>query len=396
MELNTYITPSNNEFKERIRETRYMSYNNVLSDEIKMLMDIDIVRDLANKAMHINNQLPYDVASLTARQIYLGEPITGIEIPMIEEEEEIINNDIIIEEPIFNKEDIIDDIIEEEIIDEVQEEIIEDSNDEIIDEVKEEIIEDSNEDIIDEVQEEIIEESNEEIIDDVENELEKTFDLSNMLSELPMGMLDEIPYKNMLDELPLGDDIKKDDELIIDDSLLEGLQKENKDDLLKITDEVINNSLDETVKEDSLDKLLDVLPENDNLLSNLPDIDNTQLIDNLSDKVLKDEPALENLPEIKGIEKDTLDNLLEEMPKQEELLDSLPETKLEDDSLKLNDGLDDLMVGLDNALPEHENLTKFSNNNTIESQSNDLLATLTNGFTMDFLDEPVVQKVKTR
>ena len=37
-----------------------------------------------------------------------------------------------------------------------------------------------------------------------------------------------------------------------------------------------------------------------------------------------------------------------------------------------------------------------NNNNNIESQSNDLLATLTNGFTMDFLDEPVVQKVKTR
>ena len=109
MELNTYITPSNNEFKERIRETRYMSYNDIISDEIKILMDIDIIRDLANKAMYINNQLPYDVASMTARQIYLGEPITGIEIPQIEiEEEEIVNdNEIVIEEPIIKEEIII-------------------------------------------------------------------------------------------------------------------------------------------------------------------------------------------------------------------------------------------------------------------------------------------------
>ena len=393
MELNTYITPSNNEFKERIRETRYMSYNNVLSDEIKMLMDIDIVRDLANRAMYINNQLPYDVASLTARQIYLGEPITGIEIPLIEEEEdEIINdNEIIIEEPIFEKEEIIDDI-EEEII---SEEII---SDEIIDEVKEEII------------------------DDTSDELEKTFDLSNMLSELPVGMLDEIPNKNMLDELPIGDEINNNNnDLIIDDSLLESLQKENNNDLLKITDEVLNNSLDNLPKEEfvvddllndlplendkkeeSLDGLLEELPKNDDLLENiLEDNSKEESLDSLLEELPKNDDLLNDLPELNNEKEEALDSLLEELPKNDNnLLDNLPEInnneEINDDLLLNENNLDDLMGNLESSLPNHEELVKFDNGIVNNNQTNDLLATLTNGFTMDFLDEPVMQKVKTR
>ena len=393
MELNTYITPSNNEFKERIRETRYMSYNNVLSDEIKMLMDIDIVRDLANRAMYINNQLPYDVASLTARQIYLGEPITGIEIPLIEEEEdEIINdNEIIIEEPVFEKEEIIDDI-EEEII---SEEII---SDEIIDKVKEEII------------------------DDTSDELEKTFDLSNMLSELPVGMLDEIPNKNMLDELPIGDEINNNNnDLIIDDSLLESLQKENNNDLLKITDEVLNNSLDNLPKEEivvddllndlpldndkkeeSLDGLLEELPKNDDLLENiLEDNSKEESLDSLLEELPKNDDLLNDLPELNNEKEEALDGLLEELPKNDNnLLDNLPEInnkeEINDDLLLNENNLDDLMGNLESSLPNHEELVKFDNGIVNNNQTNDLLATLTNGFTMDFLDEPVMQKVKTR
>lgn len=392
MELNTYITPSNNEFKERIRETRYMSYNNVLSDEIKMLMDIDIVRDLANRAMYINNQLPYDVASLTARQIYLGEPITGIEIPLIEEEDEIINdNEIIIEEPIFEKEEIIDDI-EEEII---PEEII---SDEIIDEVKEEII------------------------DDTSDELEKTFDLSNMLSELPVGMLDEIPNKNMLDELPIGDEINNNNnDLIIDDLLLESLQKENNNDLLKITDEILNNSLDNLPKEEivvddllndlpldndkkeeSLDGLLEKLPKNDDLLENiLEDNSKEESLDSLLEELPKNDDLLNDLPEFNNEKEESLDGLLEELPKNDNnLLENLPEInnkeEINDDLLLNENNLDDLMGNLESSLPNHEELVKFDNSIVNNNQTNDLLATLTNGFTMDFLDEPVMQKVKTR
>ena len=103
MVLHTYMTPRNNEFKERIKETRYMSYNDTISDDIKKLMDIDIVRDLANKAMYLNDKLPYDVASMNAKQIYLGEPIKGIEIPLIEEEEDIdlTSDGLYIENPNF-------------------------------------------------------------------------------------------------------------------------------------------------------------------------------------------------------------------------------------------------------------------------------------------------------
>ena len=54
------------------------------------------------------------------------------------------------------------------------------------------------------------------------------------------------------------------------------------------------------------------------------------------------------------------------------------------------------MGNLESSLPNHEELVKFDNSIVNNNQTNDLLATLTNGFTMDFLDEPVMQKVKTR
>ena len=90
MALNTFLTPKNNEFKSDLLMTRYMSEKEVLPDELRMLMDVDIIRDLALRTMHINPDMPYDLASLTARQVYLGEPITGIELPIITDDEEEI------------------------------------------------------------------------------------------------------------------------------------------------------------------------------------------------------------------------------------------------------------------------------------------------------------------
>jgi hypothetical protein len=289
MELNTYITPSNNEFKERIRETRYMSYNDIISDEIKILMDIDIIRDLANKAMYINNQLPYDVASMTARQIYLGEPITGIEIPQIEiEEEEVVNdNEIIIEEPI------------------IKEEIIINKDKENKKEIKEPIIEDPL------------------------DYLEKTFDLSNMLSELPMGMLDEIPMKNMLDELPLGEE-------------QEIINQETKNNNEKNEEEFETFPMDEIQEE-----------------INLPN-EHEKIDKNIS---FKDE--------------------------SNDLLDDLP-------SLKDMYDLDSLMGGLENTLPDNDNLIKFDTQIHKPNIDDDIIKSLSGNLTMDFYDEPIMQKVKTR
>ena len=447
MVLHTYVTPSNNEYKERIKETRYMSYSETLTDDIKRLMDIDIVRDLANKAMYLNDQLPYDVASITARQIYLGEPISGIEIPLIEEEDEEIEinndgllienphykeeninlspeniyadhvieelnkvedekiidlpiaeevisesvqNDIIIDSPIEEeiisesnindiitepaKENILDDSIIEEVISEpiqsdiivdlpVTEEIINEpvQNNIIIDSpIEEEIISESNindiiteslkEDVLDDsiIEEEIISEpipnneiiesniSNDNLIVDENDELEKTFDLSNMLSELPVGMLDEIPNKNMLDELPLGDEIKE-EELIINDDLLDSLQKENTSDLL----DIITNDIEEIKHDD--------------------------LLANINEEETKLEDLLPNLSE-------TLNNeTLEELP---DIADNI----LLDEPIKPFEQTQEIST-LD--LPNLDDTSK-------------MLASLTNGFTMDFQDEPVMQKVKTR
>ena len=117
MALNTFLTPKNNEFKSDLLMTRYMSEKEVLPDELRMLMDVDIIRDLALRTMHINPDMPYDLASLTARQVYLGEPITGIELPIITDDEEEI---------VFEEDNVIKDIIEEpkeEIIEEPKEEI---------------------------------------------------------------------------------------------------------------------------------------------------------------------------------------------------------------------------------------------------------------------------------
>ena len=104
MALNTFLTPKNNEFKSDLLMTRYMSEKEVLPDELRMLMDVDIIRDLALRTMHINPDMPYDLASLTARQVYLGEPITGIELPIITDDEEEI---------VFEEDNVIKDILEE-------------------------------------------------------------------------------------------------------------------------------------------------------------------------------------------------------------------------------------------------------------------------------------------
>ena len=593
MVLHTYMTPRNNEFKERIKETRYMSYNDTISDDIKKLMDIDIVRDLANKAMYLNDKLPYDVASMNAKQIYLGEPIKGIEIPLIEEEEDIdlTSDGLYIENPNFKvdsfetvapvipepvvvapvipepvapvveppaitnpesiyseeylkeqkkQEMIIDSSFVDELINEpnthIEEEVIDSSfvdklitesddnsvivnpsfvnqsedqssfdSSMIIENInhKEIISEPENNDLIIEnpVKEEIIMEEpikeeviGEEIIEETD-ELEKTFDLSNMLSELPVGMLDEIPTKDMLEELPIGEEPKKENGLIMSTDLLDSLQKENTNDLLDIinTDfenvkytDLITNKQEMPKKEIILEEetlineqlpdlisneepLLPELPEvasNENLLEELPkeevkeelimpeedlfgmaelaleenkndlltslDVDN--LIDDIKleetkEDLLEELPKLEsndellkpldiNLDEVK--EELTIDEqlpglnsneepLLPELPEassKEDLFEELPKEEILVEEPKKEDtnNLEDLSNLADNILatdtltsfePKKEKLESKVEKKSIDASSQ-LLADLTNGFTMDFLDEPVMQKVKTR
>ena len=387
--------------------------------------------------------------------------------------EEIIsepeNNDLIIENPV--KEEI---IMEEPIKEEV---------------IGEEII------MEDSVEEEIIEET---------DELEKTFDLSNMLSELPVGMLDEIPTKDMLEELPIGEESKKENGLIMNTDLLDSLQKENTNDLLdiintdfenvKYTDLItnkqempkkeiileqetlINEQLPDLISNEepllpelpevaSKEELLEELPkeevkeelimpeedlfgmaelaleENKNDLLTSLDVDN--LIDDIkleetkedlleelpklesNDELLKpldinldevkeeltideqlpglnsnEEPLLPELPEVSSKE-----DLFEELPK-EDLFEELPKEEILVEEPKKEDtnNLEDLSNLADNILatdtltsfePKKEKLESEVEKQSIDASSQ-LLANLTNGFTMDFLDEPVMQKVKTR
>ena len=617
MVLHTYMTPRNNEFKERIKETRYMSYNDTISDDIKKLMDIDIVRDLANKAMYLNDKLPYDVASMNAKQIYLGEPIKGIEIPLIEEEEDIdlTSDGLYIENPNFKVESfepvapvipepvvaapvikepvapvveptaitnpesiyseeylkeqkkqemIIDSSFVDELISEpnthIEEEVIDSSfvdklitepdassvianpafvnqnedqssfdnsmiieninHEEIISEpekidliienpIKEEIImeEPIKEEVIGE--EIIMEDSVEEEIIEETDELEKTFDLSNMLSELPVGMLDEIPTKDMLEELPIGEEPIKENGLIMSTDLLDSLQKENTNDLLdiintdfenvKYTDLItnkqempkkeiilekeplINEELPDLISneepllsstsldEDLLEELPEVTPKED-LFEELPkeevkeelinpekdlfgmaelaleenkndlleslDVDNLindikledtkeDLLEELpklesKDELLepldinleevKEEPTIdEQLPDLNSNDEPLLPELPEVAPK-EDLFEELPKEEVKEELLveepKKEDtnNLEDLSNLADNILatdtltsfePKKEELESKVEIQSIDASSQ-LLANLTNGFTMDFLDEPVMQKVKTR
>ena len=317
MALNTFLTPKNNEFKSDLLMTRYMSEKEVLPDELRMLMDVDIIRDLALRTMHINPDMPYDLASLTARQVYLGEPITGIELPIITDDEE----EIVFEE-------------------------------------------DKKEDIIEEPKEEIIEEPKEEIND-----------LINDVPEMDDLIEDSSSMDELINDIPKNDELANMDELIND--------APNDDELIEEPsgiDELINDS-------SSMDELIDD--------SNSID----ELIDDSSDKVnddgLKEELDLPGInDELKAIEETSTGELINDIDSNFEvekmdLFSDLPEENNEELDLFNNDISDNVLDALQDTLD-------VQNQPTMEDIEEKLGNTLTNGLSMDFLDEPVLQKVKTR
>lgn len=327
MALNTFLTPKNNEFKSDLLMTRYMSEKEVLPDELRMLMDVDIIRDLALRTMHINPDMPYDLASLTARQVYLGEPITGIELPIITDDEE----EIVFEE-------------------------------------------DKKEDIIEEPKEEIIEEPKEEIND-----------LINDVPEMGDLIEDSSSMDELINDMPKNDELANMDELIND--------APNDDELIEEPsgiDELINDS-------SSMDELIDDSNSIDELIENSSSMD--ELIDDSSDKVnddsLKEDLDLPGInDELKAIEETSTGELINDIDSNFEvekmdLFSDLPEENKEELDLFNNDISD-------NALDALQDTLDVQNQPTLEDIEEKLGNTLTNGLSMDFLDEPVLQKVKTR
>ena len=327
MALNTFLTPKNNEFKSDLLMTRYMSEKEVLPDELRMLMDVDIIRDLALRTMHINPDMPYDLASLTARQVYLGEPITGIELPIITDDEE----EIVFEE-------------------------------------------DKKEDIIEEPKEEIIEEPKEEIND-----------LINDVPEMGDLIEDSSSMDELINDMPKNDELANMDELIND--------APNDDELIEEPsgiDELINDS-------SSMDELIDDSNSIDELIEDSSSMD--ELIDDSSDKVnddsLKEELDLPGInDELKAIEETSTGELINDIDSNFEvekmdLFSDLPEENKEELDLFNNDISD-------NALDALQDTLDVQNQPTLEDIEEKLGNTLTNGLSMDFLDEPVLQKVKTR
>ena len=327
MALNTFLTPKNNEFKSDLLMTRYMSEKEVLPDELRMLMDVDIIRDLALRTMHINPDMPYDLASLTARQVYLGEPITGIELPIITDDEE----EIVFEE-------------------------------------------DKKEDIIEEPKEEIIEEPKEEIND-----------LINDVPEMGDLIEDSSSMDELINDMPKNDELANMDELIND--------APNDDELIEEPsgiDELINDS-------SSMDELIDDSNSIDELIEDSSSMD--ELIDDSSDKVnddsLKEDLDLPGInDELKAIEETNMGELINDIDSNYEvekmdLFSDLPEENKEELDLFNNDISD-------NALDALQDTLEVQNQPTLEDIEEKLGNTLTNGLSMDFLDEPVLQKVKTR
>ena len=392
MALNTFLTPKNNEFKSDLLMTRYMSEKEVLPDELRMLMDVDIIRDLALRTMHINPDMPYDLASLTARQVYLGEPITGIELPIITDDEEEI---------VFEEDNVIKDIIEEpkeEIIEEPKEEIndlindVSEMGDLIVDSPSmDELFSDipKNEELIEEPSgiNELIDDSSsmDELINDAPND--------NELIEEPSGIDELIDDSNSMDELI--DDSNSFDKLIDDSSSM---------------DELINdtNGFDELFNDSSnMDELFSDIPKNDELIEEPSGIDELidnsssmdELIDDSSDKVnddgLKEELVLPGInEELPKIEETSMGELFNDVDSNLEvekmdLFSDLPEENNEELELFNNDISD-------NALDALQDTLDAQNQPTMEDIEEKLGNTLTNGLSMDFLDEPVLQKVKTR
>ena len=328
MALNTFLTPKNNEFKSDLLMTRYMSEKEVLPDELRMLMDVDIIRDLALRTMHINPDMPYDLASLTARQVYLGEPITGIELPIITDDEEEI--------------------------------VFEEGN--------------LKEDIIEEPKEEIIEEPEEEIND-----------LINDVSDMGELIEDSNGMDELINDIPNNDELANMDELIND--------APNNDELIEDS-----NGIDDLIEDSSsIDELIEDPKGINELIDSSSSMD--ELIDDSSDKVnddgLKEEIDLPGInDELPIIDEIGMDELIDDIDSNFEIekmdiLSDLPEENNEELDLFNNDISD-------NALDALKDTLEVQNQPTMEDLEEKLGNTLTNGLSMDFLDEPVLQKVKTR
>ena len=67
----TFRTPTTDTVKEKVRETRYISNKTEMSEGIQMLMNIDMIRDMANVKIR-EYGIGYDNAFKTARNEYFG------------------------------------------------------------------------------------------------------------------------------------------------------------------------------------------------------------------------------------------------------------------------------------------------------------------------------------
>ena len=170
-----------------------------------------------------------------------------------------------------------------------------------------------------------------------------------------------------------------------------------------------------------MDELFSDIPKNEELIEEPSGIDELidnsssmdELIDDSSDKVnddgLKEELVLPGInDELKEVEEtsmgelfndvdsnlevekmDLFSDLPEENNEKLELFSDLPEENNEELELFNNDISD-------NALDALQDTLDAQNQPTMEDIEEKLGNTLTNGLSMDFLDEPVLQKVKTR
>ena len=90
MTTKIFITPKN--FGDK-SQTRYFSDKEEMSKDIKRMMDLDIIRDMALATMAEDSSITYDLAYKIAKAEYLGEEIE-IPIPPITIEEDLLEETI--------------------------------------------------------------------------------------------------------------------------------------------------------------------------------------------------------------------------------------------------------------------------------------------------------------
>ena len=206
---------------------------------------------------------------------------------------------------------------------------------------------------------------------------------------------DSSSMDELINDMPKNDELANMDELIND--------APNDDELIEEPsgiDELINDSssMDELIDDsNSIDELIDDPNGIDEIIEDSSSMD--ELIDDSSDKVnddsLKEELDLPGInDELKAIEETSTGELINDIDSNFEvekmdLFSDLPEENKEELDLFNNDISD-------NALDALQDTLDAQNQPTMEDIEEKLGNTLTNGLSMDFLDEPVLQKVKTR